>query len=798
MHAACLRGVGVVGIALWAVAACTVRNPAYCEVDEDCEDAAFPVCDVDGTLGGGANSCVAAVDADADAGPDADGDTTPSTRRVTVTRFGFGEGSVASMPLGIACGNTCEHVFEVGATVVLTATPSAGSVFAGWTGSACAGTDPCELGGDADVEVGATFELERYSLTVSLGGDGSGEVTSSPAGISCEPTCAHSYENGTTLTLTASPAAGSSFGGWSGDCAGLDLTCEVTVTKDTVLGAAFDESLVSLSVSVGGTGAGSVVSDVGAIDCPGVCSDSYVVGSTVVLTATPDGSSTFDGWVGGGCSATGSCAVVLSAAAAVVATFTRITHPVSVGITGSGSGSIAASPAGISCPDSCVAVYDQGTVLHLAATPDEHSVFDAWSGACSGPDPDCSITVDGAKTATAAFAPGNWIAAGGNHTCAIQNAGEVRCFGSGVFGQRGDGNGDDFGGDENALLATLLKVSLGGTVTRVATGVYHTCVLLDSGAVRCFGRGAYGRLGYGGVANIGDTELPLSVGPVDVGGDVAEIDAGDGHTCVVMTDRNVRCWGSNAFGQLGLGHEMTVGDDFGETPSDFPVVNVGGPVRDIATGYDHTCALLESGGVVCWGKGAGGRLGYGDTEDIGDTESPADAGLVDIGGTAVQVVAGGTHTCVLLDTGEVRCWGESVVGALGTGTATIGDNELPTSVAVVDVGGPVTQIAAGTNHTCALLVGGFVRCWGAGADGQLGNRSTTNIGDNEAPSSWDVVNVGGTVAQIDAGGAHTCARMATGAFRCWGLGASGQLGYGDTASIGGVDSPASWGDIPIL
>jgi alpha-tubulin suppressor-like RCC1 family protein len=200
-------------------------------------------------------------------------------------------------------------------------------------------------------------------------------------------------------------------------------------------------------------------------------------------------------------------------------------------------------------------------------------------------------------------------------------------------------------------------------------------------------------------------------------------------------------------------------------------------VRQIAVGAEHTCALLTNGAVRCWGRGDSGRLGYGNTNTIGDDEIPASAGDVNVGGTVQQIAAGSDHTCALLTTGAVRCWGHGGDGRLGYGnTNTIGDNETPASAGDVNVGGTVQQIAAGGGHTCALLTNGAVRCWGEGSFGQLGYGNTNWIGDNETPASAGDVPVGGTVQQIAAGIFHTCAVLTNGAVRCWGYGACGPLG----------------------
>jgi cysteine-rich repeat protein len=384
------------------------------------------------------------------------------------------------------------------------------------------------------------------------------------------------------------------------------------------------------------------------------------------------------------------------------------------------------------------------------------------------------------------------IAAGNGHSCALLDTGTVRCWGDGNSGRLGYGNTSHIGDNEEP--ASVGNVNVGGSVIHLATGGGHTCALLDTGTVRCWGGGADGRLGYGNTANIGDNESPASAGNVNVGGTVIQIAAGNFHTCVLLDTGAVRCWGRGNSGRLGYGNTNTIGDN--ESPASAGNVNVGGHVIQIVAGGLHTCALLDTGAVRCWGYGADGRLGYGNTNNIGDNEGPATVGNVNVGGTVIQIAAGEDHTCALLDIGAVRCWGWGYYGQLGYGNMNnIGDNETPASAGNVNVGSTVIQITAGDDHTCALLDTGTVRCWGHGADGRLGYGNTSNIGDNEAPTTAGNVNIGGYIIQIAAGDDHTCALLNTGAARCWGLGDTGQLGYGNTNDIGDNEAPATAGNV---
>lgn len=387
---------------------------------------------------------------------------------------------------------------------------------------------------------------------------------------------------------------------------------------------------------------------------------------------------------------------------------------------------------------------------------------------------------------------------GASHTCALSPlTGNVRCWGTGNDGRLGYGNTNTIGDDE--VPSTAGDVDLGGDVIAIATGTFsgHTCALLTTGNVRCWGLGANGQLGYGNTNDIGDDETPASAGDVNIGGTVTQIAVGSQHTCVLLSTGNVRCWGNGSNGRLGYANVTTIGDD--EAPASAGDVPVGGTVVQIGAGSTHTCALLSTGNVRCWGFGSFGILGYGNTTHIGDDETPASAGDVNIGGTVTQIAVGGQHTCALLSTGDVRCWGIATGGRLGYGNFNnVGDDETPASAGNVNVGGTVTQIAAGGNFTCALLTTGNVRCWGSGAFGKLGYGNTTTIGDDELPSTVGYVDVGDRVVQIASGSSHTCVVLSTNQLRCWGLGTSGQLGYGNTTTIGDDEVPSTVGTVNVF
>ncbi|KAK3265672.1 hypothetical protein CYMTET_25664 [Cymbomonas tetramitiformis] len=209
---------------------------------------------------------------------------------------------------------------------------------------------------------------------------------------------------------------------------------------------------------------------------------------------------------------------------------------------------------------------------------------------------------------------------------------------------------------------------------------------------------------------------------LDCRGGHCSVDTGAEHSCA-RVDAGLRCWGKNELGQLGLETKnLTIGNTHESMPP--PFVNVGGEVHALSTGYSHTCVVLESGEVRCWGLNFDGQLGVGHTRIVGGDPGDMPPLDVTVNGSAVQVSCGKAHTCVLLEEGEVRCWGNNEFGQLGYGhTRSLGDEPGEMPPPVVDLGGKVLQISAGQYFNCALMEGGDVRCWGDSRFGQTGNTS---------------------------------------------------------------------------
>ena len=359
---------------------------------------------------------------------------------------------------------------------------------------------------------------------------------------------------------------------------------------------------------------------------------------------------------------------------------------------------------------------------------------------------------------------------------------------------------------------TDCEIAAPGVATQVVTGLYHTCVLLSTGSVKCWGGNTSGPLGLGDTAHRGD-------GPGEMGANLPFVDLGTGrtathivagyeHTCAILDNGGVKCWGRSNFGQLGLGNTASRGDGANEMGDNLPFVDLGTSgltATQLVAGYNHTCALLSNGSVKCWGMGSSGQLGLGDAAHRGD--GPGEMGdnlpFVDLGTglTATQLAAGVYYTCAILNNGSVKCWGNNNYGALGLGdTAYRGDapGEMGDNLPFVDIGTGLTatQITAGASQTCALLSNGGLKCWGLGFGGVLGSGNTLNRGDGpgEMGDNLAFVNLGTgvTATQISADNGLTCAVLSGGGVKCWGYNANGRLGLGDTANRG--DGPNEMGD----
>jgi E3 ubiquitin-protein ligase HERC3 len=356
------------------------------------------------------------------------------------------------------------------------------------------------------------------------------------------------------------------------------------------------------------------------------------------------------------------------------------------------------------------------------------------------------------------------------------------------------------GGGPNAL----------GTLTDA-----HTCALLSNSKIKCWGGNSYGQLGLGDLDSRGDDsrDMGTALDFVDLGTNhtAKSVAVGGLHSCAILDDDTVKCWGYNYYGQLGIENTDNKGDDSGEMGDNLPTVNLGTgrTAKKLALGLWHTCAILDNDTVKCWGYNFMGELGQGDitlrgtfANSMGDNISPIDLGT---GRTATSIVSGSHHVCALLDDATVKCWGGNGTGQLGRGNTTLigdGPGEMGDSLAVVDigVGRTATAIAAGGDSsdgvTCVIRDNNTLVCWGRNYNGQLGLGDVFDRGDGAGEMGAGLTAIslgtGRTPVQVSIGRAHTCAILDNATLKCWGQNTYGQLGQENTNHLG--DNAGEMGD----
>jgi len=306
--------------------------------------------------------------------------------------------------------------------------------------------------------------------------------------------------------------------------------------------------------------------------------------------------------------------------------------------------------------------------------------------------------------------------------------------------------------------------SLGSDAISVSLGEQHTCVVLDTGVLKCWGRNNHGQIGVG---SGGDKDTPQTVN-VGSGRTTTSVYLGYHHTCAILDDQSVKCWGRNQDGELGVGSTTSSFN----TPQTIDSLGTGRHAISLALGQGFTCALLDDGSIKCWGQDNEGQRGDGGGYGSDIRSPPSSAISLPAGRTATQISAGEFHVCALLDDASVVCWGKNAEGQLGDGSTT--NRDVPVATSSFGSGHSVAHVSAGYDHTCALLTDGGVRCWGSNNNGQLGDGTST---DRSTPPSSDInLGSGYTAIGISSGGGHTCAMLNDGDMKCWGARGGGQLG----------------------
>jgi alpha-tubulin suppressor-like RCC1 family protein len=399
--------------------------------------------------------------------------------------------------------------------------------------------------------------------------------------------------------------------------------------------------------------------------------------------------------------------------------------------------------------------------------------------------------------------------------CSLMN-GQVKCWGAGYYGTLGNEAYGNKGDQPNELGPQLKPVNVGtGLLVQAISVSNHACAIVSSGALKCWGWNNHGELGLddtitrGALAGqMGDALKFVNLG---VGRSALQISANSAHTCALLDDHGVKCWGVNFDGELGYDDTLPRGGAAGDMAKLAPLA-LGKSVLAVYAGSSRSCAILIDGSLKCWGKNEQGQLGYGDTLSRGSASGDMAAlptVSLGVGRTVKQLVMGQQFNCALLDDQSVKCWGRGHEGQLASGSPNaIGDQpgEMGDALQKVKLGARLAvALTAGKNHACALLDDGKVKCWGSAENGQLGNDDATQwsyvgdnpneLGDNLKPVA---LGAGHTATAIAAGEQSTCVVLEDRtSVKCWGNGFDGELGNGNTGIIG--DQPGEMGDaLPVV
>ena len=364
------------------------------------------------------------------------------------------------------------------------------------------------------------------------------------------------------------------------------------------------------------------------------------------------------------------------------------------------------------------------------------------------------------------------VQAGLGHVCALKTAtGQVYCWGANKAKQSGVAADVDEVHMPNEIA--------GLTAETLSVGSSTGCSVVSGGGVKCFGSALFGMLGNGEPGGLLDgTPTPVDVGLTGV----TQVDVGGTFVCAVHSGGQVACWGSNTSGQIGIDPDDRTMCDYSSSggsgrecrsPEPFPGLE---NVVSVHAGFSFGCAVLADRSVRCFGSNAEGQLGDGNggcPDPMGNPYPPPcnhsftpvqPTGL----GAVEQLCAGGSFACGLLSDGTVKCWGRNDDGQIGDGiVGTSEDRYMPTAVVGLS---NVRSVACGTDHACALLADGTVSCWGSGSDGRNG----TTTGDTGTPTPVPGL---ADIVQLDAHG-PSCAASSTGDVYCWGSNNNGQLGGG--------------------
>lgn len=376
---------------------------------------------------------------------------------------------------------------------------------------------------------------------------------------------------------------------------------------------------------------------------------------------------------------------------------------------------------------------------------------------------------------------------GGVHSLAVNQKGEVFTWGGNFYGQLGVG--DFKGRNRPEKIASLAPVA------HAVAKRDHACILFKDGSVKCFGSNFSGELGLGRKDPYVGSALQETIEklPALLLGSLRpeKLILGFSHTCVLFQGGVLKCFGTNTSGELGIGKKISgLGAEASHMGDALETALLGSSkVIDGCAGRGYTCLLTENREVKCVGSailnGTGSAIGT-KPEELGENLKTVSLGT---SAKVEKLTCGEFSVCVLLDSGEVKCWGKNVSGVLGLGIAegnSLGGkpNEMGDALPAVSLepGLPAKAIECGSSHCCAILSNCAVKCWGKNSSGQLGLGDSKDRGAlaTDMGSNLPYVDLGdGYCAEtLSLGSVSSCAKLKSGELKCWGGNQSGQLGIG--------------------
>jgi alpha-tubulin suppressor-like RCC1 family protein len=359
--------------------------------------------------------------------------------------------------------------------------------------------------------------------------------------------------------------------------------------------------------------------------------------------------------------------------------------------------------------------------------------------------------------------PNPKLSAGVYSTCSINSNNRLYCWGSNSSTQLGQGSKAKFSyGTRPYPVKGLKAVPVG-----VSNGYSSACSLLVTGSISCWGKNSSGALGAannGGFARSAQSAASL-IAPWLTPSNEA---TGASHFCFRDNNSTVKCQGANNLGQLGNG--TNANSSTATQVAGITAVSEATRATRVASGANHSCALMDNNNVKCWGVNNFRQLGT-PTNAVPSSNIPVD--VPGLPNNITQLASMADHSCGIHSGGAVSCWGANSYGQLGDGTVA----PFKGAVDVAGLGADARQISAGVSHTCALIAGGGVKCWGSNEFGQLGNGNATT---SSKPVS--VIGLSRPASEVSAGGYHSCARLDNNEIYCWGRGTKGQLGNGGNSN----------------